>query len=69
MNKLTTNIFFVVVSIIYLFSCRVTENKPDQKHLSKEVLNKDSYQAGDDWKLVWSDEFNEDVIDGSNWNF
>jgi beta-glucanase (GH16 family) len=31
-------------------------------------LKNDTYQTGAQWKLVWSDEFQGNTIDASNWN-
>ena len=37
-------------------------------HLAKyPASNPDDYQAGDDWKLIWADEFNEDALNLNNW--
>jgi beta-glucanase (GH16 family) len=32
-------------------------------------LSDDTYQPGDDWTLVWADEFDGETIDQSNWNY
>ncbi len=41
-----------------LFSC-----------IEKGAQNKNPYNPGKDWRLVWSDEFDSETIDLQNWNF
>jgi len=62
-RTLSTLLATSVVSIM-LLSCMEKENKTDLV----TYLKTDNYNPGEDWKLVWSDEFSEESINTDNWN-
>ena len=35
----------------------------------KELEPKNLLEKDDDWSLVWSDEFNGEIINNNNWNY
>ncbi|WP_299525571.1 glycoside hydrolase family 16 protein [uncultured Lutibacter sp.] len=74
MKRIFSRLVIIMVMSIALLSCknkRKKYNSDDHTKIKISIsdLNKDSYQPGVDWKLVWSDEFESDKIDLNNWNF
>ena len=73
MKKPISRIVISSIICLALFSCKdnVEKNNIEDKQESESAIsnqNEDTYQPGADWKLVWSDEFNEESIDENNWN-
>ena len=33
-----------------------------------ETKQKNEYNPGDDWKMIWSDEFSQKTLDETKWN-
>jgi beta-glucanase (GH16 family) len=65
---------FVIISMISiaLLSCMDKKKSTDDMKKNKHATtsqNEDTFEPGQDWKLVWSDEFEADEIDVNNWNF
>jgi beta-glucanase (GH16 family) len=44
-------------------------DSPATKKMNMSEPNKGTYDPGPDWTLDWSDEFNDSVIDKTNWRF
>jgi len=55
-----------VISMLLTASCGDPVEKPVQYPAAN--LNNDTYQAGEKWQLVWSDEFDGEQINTDNWN-
>lgn len=57
---------------VAIFSCTGKEkkNSNDMKEVEPSDTSPEdgAYQRGSDWKLVWADEFEADLIDTNNWN-
>lgn len=66
MKKILSSLFFVSLMFIGFISCKETPKKVEQSDLK---LTKTSYNPGEDWKLVWADEFELDSINAGNWNY
>ena len=70
---LSISALLIVLSIIS-FSCKEKE-KAVSLDTSKEIIDnptgsiEDNYKPGEEWQIVWSDEFKADSIDTNNWNF
>jgi beta-glucanase (GH16 family) len=65
---------FLIFSMVFLslLSCTDKQKKDAPADLSKEAMSEvkeNIYDPGAEWKLTWSDEFEEDSIDMGNWNF
>jgi len=74
MKRIFSRLVIIIVMSIALLSCKNKREKYNSDdHTKTKILisglNKDSYQPGVDWNLVWSDEFESNTIDLNNWNF
>ena len=68
-----------ILVLLLLFSISVLSCKDKEKTVNhdtpKEILEnptsliKDNYKPGEEWKLIWGDEFKADTINTNNWNF
>jgi beta-glucanase (GH16 family) len=67
MKKSLTGLLVIVLLSIALNSC-MNKGKEDV-NTSISDQNETVNQPGEDWNLVWSDEFEADSIDATNWNF
>ena len=70
---LSISALLLVLSITFL-SCKdkaKTVNTDDsiKAVATAPTVNKDSYYPGEEWKLIWGDEFKADTINTNNWNF
>jgi beta-glucanase (GH16 family) len=68
------NVLCVYVITIITLSCTNKQNKKNKDNLGNEQksalnLKESNYDPGAEWKLTWSDEFEEDRIDTTKWNF
>lgn len=63
MKKLLSSIVIASMVSIAIISCINTGNRDNTNQ------NEDTFNPGQDYKLVWSDEFRGDAIDTNNWNF
>ena len=65
MNKILLNLLVMSIVSLAVHSCT-----GDQKKVIQSVsnLNDNTYDPGAEWKLAWSDEFEQDTIDANNWN-
>ncbi|MCA0153185.1 glycoside hydrolase family 16 protein [Winogradskyella vincentii] len=64
MNQLFKNIATILIIPLIFFTCK--ENTKEKIVSTKELI--ETELKNDEWNLVWSDEFNSDTIDSSNWN-
>lgn len=64
----------IIITLFTLLSCK-NDSKQNAFTNQKSKMTSDSnqinkeYNPGDDWKLVWEDEFKNNSIDTSKWNF
>ena len=73
MKKAFASLLFIPILLITSFSCKEKSKNinSDASEANKEnnSIAKDSnYNPGQEWKLVWSDEFEGDALDANNWN-
>jgi beta-glucanase (GH16 family) len=66
MKKSRSVLLVIILLSIALTSCMNKEN--EEVNNSDSDQNETMYQPGVIWDLVWSDEFEDDSIDASNWN-
>jgi beta-glucanase (GH16 family) len=70
MNNLNSSLIVLSILSVLLISCMDTSKKVNNDKNKFDInQSEDTYQPGDGWNLVWSDEFNGDSIDPNNWNF
>jgi beta-glucanase (GH16 family) len=70
MNNLNSSLIVLSILSVLLISCMDASKKENNDKNKFDVnQSEDTYQPGDGWNLVWSDEFNGDSIDPNNWNF
>lgn len=74
MKRLLSYFVMVLVAVIAILSC----NKKEKRNNTNDSIstidydmnqNENTSKHDQDWNLVWSDEFEGDVIDENNWNF
>lgn len=66
----TTRILFLFTVLLILNSCKKKENKKDLDQpgtVTTSAENAETYNPGDNWELVWADEFKGNTIDTTNW--
>ena len=74
MKRLLT-VLAIISTVSISLTCCVDKAKkssndiPEQVNNSASNLDEDSYQPGENWHLIWSDEFKGDSIDSNNWNY
>ena len=67
-NRLKLLIIALLATVLYACdTSKNTNNNASSETESSEIID-DSYQPGEAWKLVWSDEFNGKKVNTSNWN-
>ncbi|MFK7947799.1 MAG: family 16 glycosylhydrolase [Saprospiraceae bacterium] len=64
-NTLKAVIILSITSFI-LFSC---ENSEESEMKNQQMENENTYQPGENWTLVWADEFDGESIDSNTWNY
>lgn len=70
----STALFVISIAVIALLSCvdkqkkNVMDDQTKQKGAVSSQINT-AYDPGNEWNLIWSDEFDQDTIDTTNWNF
>lgn len=70
MKRLLSKTFAILIATATLLSCVDTGKKKNADQAApSSTQNKDMYDPGSSWNLVWSDEFEGDAIDDKNWNF
>ena len=74
MKQLLSILVLLLLFSISVLSCKdkaKTVNTDDsiKAIVTAPTVNKDSYQPGEEWKLIWGDEFKADTINTNNWNF
>lgn len=60
--------FAILTAVYALISCgsNIKKGSNATETDNKEV---DSFNPGEEWKLVWTDEFNDDSLNMDNWNY
>ena len=68
-NKIVKTLF-ISVAVFTAYSFINVNQKNNELIESKMKLNQKNnlYNAGDEWTLVWADEFNNNTLDTNNWN-
>lgn len=62
-------LLILAVIILTTYSCKDKAEKKELNDQKKEMSsNLTSYNPGSNWKLNWSDEFNNKTIDSNNWS-
>lgn len=61
MKKIPLKFIFFTAILINLSACTALKNK--------SISATDTYQAGANWTLVWSDEFKGNKLNEDNWNY
>ena len=74
MRRKITALLYISLLSITLFSCDQKEKKSNAAKQSKEsapvsAKNNDAYDPGQEWELVWADEFDKDSVNNDNWNY
>lgn len=64
--RLKSTLISITIILSTLNLSRMTEEKQDNETSSAE--NETQYDLGQGWSLDWSDEFDGDSLDASNWN-
>ena len=67
MKQVLKNLAILLISAT-LFSCGNNNATTDNQEKTTEV-SQDTYQAGENWELAWSDEFDGEAIDTNIWNY
>jgi|SRR6056297_107624 len=67
MKKSISGILIIALLLTVINSCMTKEK--EKANDSALAQNETMYQPGDNWDLVWADEFEGDSIDASSWNF
>jgi beta-glucanase (GH16 family) len=61
-------LYTALITTIVCASAAVCLAEGSSKPYPAANLNEDTYQPGEPWKLVWSDEFDGDTLNEKNWN-
>ena len=74
MKRLLSIPVLLIVLSFNALSCKEKEkavslDNPIEITDNSTSLNEDNYKPGEEWEIVWSDEFKADSIDSKNWNF
>lgn len=74
MKRLVSVLSIISIMSIALLSCVNNEKKSDSQEVNTaknpvKSQSEDFFEPGQDWKLIWADEFDKDYIDENNWNF
>jgi beta-glucanase (GH16 family) len=74
MKKILSCFLIISIQSIVFLSCtdtgkKINSDDPKESQHTTSNFNEDTYAPAPGWKLVWSDEFKNEIIDADNWNF
>lgn len=68
MKSILLPLSILLITSVSVLSCATDNTQSEESESMDASAAEDSYQPGEEWNLVWSDEFEGETLNEANWN-